>query len=211
MVHGYHFIFSAYGFWLPNDSRGSWSETVREFDLLAFGPATRVTTTRSVASRPHDHTQRIAAKRALRYPPVRFAGTQARAIARGFAIAAAEHQYNIHALAIMPDHVHLVLSRHSRHIDEIAAHLKAKATRQLTREDIHPLAKHASPNGRTASPWSRNYWCPFIQDAAHMRKAIQYVERNPGKAGFKLQRWRCVTPYGALASPSATKSRRFME
>jgi len=33
MVLGYHFIFSAYGFWLPNDPRGSWSDTIRVYDL----------------------------------------------------------------------------------------------------------------------------------------------------------------------------------
>ena len=27
MVHGYHVILAAYGFWLPNDPRGSWSDS----------------------------------------------------------------------------------------------------------------------------------------------------------------------------------------
>jgi REP element-mobilizing transposase RayT len=195
MVYGYHFIFSAYGFWLPNDPRGSWSDTVREFELLRFGPATKVTTTRSIAHKPHDHAKRLAAKQALRYSSVNFTGIQARAVAQGFATAAHEHEYKIHALAILPDHVHMIMARHPRHIDDIAAHLKAKATRQLSLEHLHPLAAHASPVGRMPSPWSRNYWCPFIRDAGHMLKAIKYVERNPIKAGLKLQRWRCAAPY----------------
>jgi hypothetical protein len=33
MIHGFHFILSAYGFWLPNDPHGSWSNTVRKFSL----------------------------------------------------------------------------------------------------------------------------------------------------------------------------------
>jgi hypothetical protein len=52
MVLGYHIILSAYGFWLPNDPRGSWSETIRVYELLQFGPATKVKTTRSVAHTP---------------------------------------------------------------------------------------------------------------------------------------------------------------
>jgi hypothetical protein len=28
MILGYHVIFGAYGFWLPNDPRGSWSDFV---------------------------------------------------------------------------------------------------------------------------------------------------------------------------------------
>ncbi len=195
MVLGYHFIFSAYGFWLPNDPRGSWSEVVREFELLQFGPATKVHTTRSVARRPHDVGLRLKAKEALRYRPVRFTGIQARAIARGFTIAAQEAAYSIHALAILPDHVHLVMSRHGKHIDLIAGHLKSKATFQLTSEKIHPLARFASKTGHVPSPWSRNYWCPFIRSVAHLRDSIGYVERNPIKAGLRAQRWSVVVPH----------------
>ena len=50
MILAFHFILSAYGFWLPNDPRGSWSEIVRNFELLRFGPATKVSTTRSLAA-----------------------------------------------------------------------------------------------------------------------------------------------------------------
>jgi hypothetical protein len=34
MLHGFHVIFSADGFWLPNDPRGSWSEFVRRWERL---------------------------------------------------------------------------------------------------------------------------------------------------------------------------------
>src|SRR5438270_9322580 len=85
MIHGYHVIFGAYGFWLPNDPRGSWSEFVGSWELFRFGPATKTDTRRSVAARPHDRAQRLAAKQALKYPPVQFTGLQARAIGRGFA------------------------------------------------------------------------------------------------------------------------------
>jgi hypothetical protein len=66
MVFGYHFIFSAYGFWLPNDPRGSWSDTIRVYDLLQFGPATKIDTTESVAHTKHDRALRLKAKEALR-------------------------------------------------------------------------------------------------------------------------------------------------
>ena len=195
MILGFHFIFSAYGFWLPNDPRGSWSTVVRQFDLLRFGPATKVTSTRSFAHDPHDHRLRLAAKKAMRYPPVRFNGEQARAIAGGFARASEEGGYRIHALAVLPDHAHLVMARHPRDVDRIAAHLKAKATGELAREGLHPLAEFTSSKGRTPSPWARNYWCPFIDTREHMEAAIEYVRRNPMKAGLRAQHWRCVMPY----------------
>ena len=75
MVLGYHIILSAYGFWLPNDPRGSWSDFVASWELFKFGPATKVTGKRSYAHDPHDAATRRAAKAALKYPPVRFNGT----------------------------------------------------------------------------------------------------------------------------------------
>ncbi|GEM_PF-2205405 len=151
-ILGYHFIFSAYGFWLPNDPRGSWSETVREFELHKFGPATKVQTTRSVAARPHDDKLRLAAKKSLRYPPVRLTGQQAVLIAKGYADAQAQHAYVIHALAILHDHVHLVMLNHGNDIDKIAAHLKAKATSRLNAHGAHPLAEHISPQAEFPRP-----------------------------------------------------------
>ena len=41
MVHGYHVIWGTYGFWLPNDPRGSWSDFVASWELLRFGAATK--------------------------------------------------------------------------------------------------------------------------------------------------------------------------
>jgi REP element-mobilizing transposase RayT len=195
MIIGYHFIFSAYGFWLPKDPRGSWSEVVREFELRKFGPATKVRTSRSVADRPHDYQLRMAAKQALRYPPVKFSGKQAVLIAKGFGDAIVEHGYLVNALAILPDHVHLVMRCHIRSVDKIAAHLKAKATARLSAAEMHPLGSYVSPTGRTPSPWARNYWCPFIYDEEHYRRAIAYVEQNPVKAGLRPQLWSIVSPY----------------
>lgn len=50
MIVGYHIIFSAYGFWLPNDPRGSWSDFVGSWELFRYGPATKTTERRSLAS-----------------------------------------------------------------------------------------------------------------------------------------------------------------
>ncbi len=89
MVVAYHLIFGAYGFWLPNDPRGSWSEFVWAWELRRFGEATKVGVRRSVAGRPHDYVLRQEAKGSLAYAPVKFEGEQAVSIGRGFARAAA--------------------------------------------------------------------------------------------------------------------------
>jgi hypothetical protein len=153
MILAYHAIFAAYGFWLPNDPRGSWSEFVASWDLLlASGKATKTNDPRSLAKAEHDNAARLEAKNALKYPPVTFTGEQSLAISQGFQPAMLEADYRIHACAIMPDHVHLVLGRHSRDIKQIVGHLKAKATMRMNELGIHPLRGHLQPDGRVPTP-----------------------------------------------------------
>src|SRR3954466_2661850 len=83
-ILAYHVVFGAYGFWLPNDPRGSWSIFVGSWELRRFGPIIEVTTPRSRAYAAHDRRRRLAAKGALKFPPVRFTGRQALAVAHGF-------------------------------------------------------------------------------------------------------------------------------
>src|SRR3954470_6486294 len=109
MVQWYHAIFTAYGFWLPNDPRGSWSTFVGSWELLKFGSATKTAERRSLAHNPHDARLRREAKQALKYPPVRFDARQRDAIAAGMAQACAESLIVVPACAIGHDHVHAVV------------------------------------------------------------------------------------------------------
>jgi REP element-mobilizing transposase RayT len=205
MLHGFHIIISTYGFWLPNDPRGSWSDWVRSWELLRFGRATKVSTRQSVAGAPHNGQLRRAAKSALKYPEVCLSGRQALAVGKGFRNATIESEYIIHACSILPQHVHLVAGPHERDCRRIAGHLKARATQQLERDAMHPLARFRQPNGAVPSPWGRNSWTVFIFSEDHMLAAIQYVENNPLKEGKPRQKWSFVTPY--LASNRLVASR----
>jgi len=106
MVRWYHLIMTAYGFWLPNDPRGSWSDFVGAWELYKFGPATTTNEKRSLAHDPHDIQRRLAAKRALKYPPVRLDDAQRQCIADGFGIAISEGGYHVPACCIGHDHAH---------------------------------------------------------------------------------------------------------
>ena len=148
MIVGYHIIFGAYGFWLPNDPRGSWSETVRSWELFRYGAATKTTERRSVAHQPHDHARRLAAKAALKYPAVQFAGLQARAVGRGFAEDCHRANVTVWACAILPDHVHIVTSRLHIKAEQFAIQLKGAATRKLIEEKLHPLQSFCAAGER---------------------------------------------------------------
>ena len=195
MIRAYHAVITAYGFWLPNDPRGSWSDFVGSWDLFRFGPATKVSTRRSLAAKPHDRARRQAAKLALKYPAVRFDGYQALSISRGFAAAITEGGYHVHACSILPDHVHLVVARCGRPIERIAAHLNAKATAHLTRDGRNPLAGFTGRRGDHPTPWAAKCWKCFLNDDDEILRAIRYVENNPIKEGKRPQRWPFVVPW----------------
>jgi REP element-mobilizing transposase RayT len=194
-VIAYHLILTFYGFWLPNDPRGSWSDFVRAWELRRFGPAPKTLARRSLARDKHDVAKRLEAKLALSHPQVHLGGVQARAVARGFSRFVDRSKILIHACAILPEHVHLVVARHDYSIEEIARHLKADATTQLKREGIHPSANDPYRDGSLPSPWSRGEWKCFISDADYVRNSIMYVNRNPTREKRKAQDWSFVTPF----------------
>lgn len=187
MLFGFHSIITAYGFWLPNDPRGSWSEFVGRWELVQFGKATKTDDLRSVATAPHDRSLRLGAKRALKYPAVRFTGRQALAVGHGFHKALAESGYAIHACSILPEHVHLVIGIHARDIARIVGHLKGRATQRRHADGLWP-----SDNRPV---WAERGWHVFLDSIADVHRAIAYVEANPEKEGKPRQRWSFVTPF----------------
>ena len=195
MVLAYHLILSAYGFWLPNDQRGSWSEFVRAYELTAFGPATKTNTRQSVAGRRIDATRRAAMRTALVRQPVLFDGHQARALAFGFADYVGRSMVPAHACAIMPDHVHLVIGRLRLSIERICEQLKGVATARLNREDRHPFVDQPYRSDRLPTPWARKGWWVYLDSATDVRRSIRYVNENPVRAGLRPQRWSFVAPY----------------
>jgi REP element-mobilizing transposase RayT len=189
MILGYHVIFGAYGFWLPNDPRGSWSEFVASWELAQFGRATKVSTTRSLASAPHDLESRQKAKSALKYPPVHLSPQQILAVATGFERARTESTYVIYACSILPEHVHMVIGRHDRPIRRIVGHFKTRARQQTSKQGLWP--------SKDRPVWGEHSWAVYLDRPERVRRAIRYVQGNPEKEGSPRQCWAFVTPYEA--------------
>lgn len=195
-VHGVHLCWGAYGFWLPNDPRGSGSDRVWSPALREFGEATKVEDRRkSRARKPHDRALRLAAKHALKRPAVQFSGVQARAIGWGFAELAVELDLRVWACAILPEHVHLVVgpSRYAAH--ELIVRFKSRATGQLKEHGLHPFAHLAGDGEHPPKCWQRSGWKVYLFDEVAVRREIEYVERNPLKEGKKQQVWSFVSEY----------------
>jgi REP element-mobilizing transposase RayT len=194
MIIAAHVIMTAYGFWLPNDQRGSCSDFIRAFDLLKYGGATKTDSTRSLANVPHNSALRAAAKKELMYEPVIFTGRQAAAISYGFSDVIARTICVIYACAIMPDHVHLVIARHRYDIQKLVNLLKGGATTSLRRHGLDPFA--GMQRGRSVpSPWAHNCWKVWLDSADDVERAIGYTNDNPTNAGLPVQNWKFVTPY----------------
>jgi REP element-mobilizing transposase RayT len=190
-----HVIFGAYGFWLPNDPRGSWSTFVGAWELFRYGTATKTTTRRSVAAAQHNRATRLAAKRALVRPAVQLTGEQALAVSRGRAQYADRARVKILACAILPDHVHLVLGSHRIAIPQLVIQLKGEATSQLIADRMHPFQQLAAPGARPPKCFARGQWKVYLDSVGDVQRAVQYVEDNPQKEGKRRQRWSFVTPW----------------
>ena len=190
MVLGYHLILTYYGFWLPNDPRGSWSEFVGAFDLLRYGDATKVTVRRSHAADAHDRRRRLEAKEELQRPPVVLDGAQCWSVAKGFEYRLKKDGVPIYALAVLPEHAHLVVGRGERSIEQLRTRLKAAAGKRLRMDGRHPLAEE-----ETVKLFARGGWKVFIDDDRQMGAAVAYTERNPEKEGKPRQKWGFVKPY----------------
>jgi hypothetical protein len=196
MVLAYHLIISAYGFWLPNDPRGSWSDWIRKWELALYGPPTKVTTTRSVANIPHDREERIKAKDALDYPPVEFSGLQCREIGAGFAAEVKKCSYRVWACAILPTHTHIIVARHNYNAERIILRLKAAATARLVEVGIHPFQEYRDPGtGRCPRCFTQGGWKVYLDTPEAIGRCIEYVEDNPPKEGKPRQKWTFVTPF----------------
>ena len=197
MIHGYHVVWGVYGFWLPNDPHGSWSDFVHSWELARFGESTK-SCERADIDRTEWDAWRIAAVTALKYPPVRLTDAQVRAAAAGFANGVRKSGYTIGACSILPEHVHMVIARHSYKVEQICNLLKGEATKQLKAQALHPQTLHVDRRGKLPSVWAELEWKVYLDSESAIETAIRYVDDNPAKEGKPRQQWPFVTPFSGL-------------
>lgn len=186
MVAGYHLIWTVYGYWLPNDPRGSTSkevrvELLRDLGELHFGRKPVQPSSKKIREF-QKHAQDV-----LKHPVLTFEDNEIALLGRIFGEIVATKDYTCYACALMPDHVHLLIRRHCDRAEDVIAHFQ-EATRTALidagkRPPTHPV-------------WTKGPgWKTFINSQQQFRSEIKYIRRNPEKIGKPEQTWDFVEEY----------------
>ena len=142
MVAGYHLIWTVYGYWLPNDPRGSTSrevrvEAIQPLGELHYGRKAVQPSSREIRE---FHNQ---AREILKHPVLTFDDDEIALIGNVLGEAIAEKGYTCYACAVMPDHVHLLIRRHRDKAEEMIALFQEWSRAALIaaekRSPIHPV------------------------------------------------------------------------
>lgn len=185
IVIAHYLIWTAYGWWLPNDPRGSMSNTIRNDTISDLGgihfgrkkiqPASRVIREFYEEAKSHlQHPLRV-------FSPVEFS-----MIAQAFANEIAAQKYTCYACAIMRDHVHILIRKHKHPAEVMIANLQ-HASRRLLRDQNIRDADHPM--------WGGPGWKVFLDTPEDIRRTMQYIEQNPVKARLPVQKWSFVKEY----------------
>jgi REP element-mobilizing transposase RayT len=186
LVIAHHLIWTAYGWWLPNDPRGSGSKDIRtdviaELGELHFGRK-RVQPAGQEVRRFYERAAMV-----LKHPLLTFDAGARAAIAQAFGQVVEEQRYTCYACAIMPDHVHILIRKHKQQAEEMMEALK-EASRELLCATHHRSADHPTWTGGGG-------WKVFLDHPDEVRRTIGYIERNPLPLGLPEQQWPFVTSY----------------
>jgi REP element-mobilizing transposase RayT len=193
IVIAYHIMWTLYGWWLPNDPRGSTSRTIRKDLITELGEVhfgrKRIQPTGKDIRTFYEQAAAVINHPLLSFAPVEFS------IAAD-AIGDAIRNYTCYACAIMPDHVHLLIRRHRDFAEEVIAKIQALSRKRLVegglRDEDHPT-------------WTRGGWKVFLDHPDEVARTIRYIDDNPKKMRYiddnpkKMrlagQRWAFVSEY----------------
>src|SRR4051812_14408712 len=111
IVIAHHLIWTAYGWWLPNDPRGRGSSEVYTDVLQQLG---ELHEGRKAVQPVGQVVRDFYAKAAplLQHPLLTFDEGTRSVIATAFGEVIEERRYTCYACVIMPDHVHILIRKH---------------------------------------------------------------------------------------------------
>ena len=87
---------------------------------------------------------------------------------------AKEHECDIHAYVLMPNHVHLLVSQQ----DSWGVTRLMRSVNQRYVQHVNRTYK------RTGSTWQGRYWASIVETDGYLFTCYRYIERNPVRAGL---------------------------
>jgi REP element-mobilizing transposase RayT len=185
MIAGYHLLWTAYGWWLPNDPRGSTSREVRCAAIAGLGELhygrRRIQPTGRVMREFHE-----AAGALLRHALLTLSEEEMQAIGQALGMVIQARNYTCYGCAVMPDHVHLLVRKHRDLAEAMIAHLQ-----QASRGMVLGLGRRAAEH----PVWGGPGWKVYLSSREDAVRTVRYIEENPPKAGHPPQHWPFVKEY----------------
>ena len=152
IVIAYHLIWTAYGWWLPNDPRGSMSRFVAS-DLLSELGAVHFGRKHVQPARSKLLDFFAGSSDLLDHARLTFDAVAFQTIAGAFAQTIALCRYTCYGCAIMPDHVHLVIRKHKHSAEEMIWNLQRESRLLLIER---------GPRDREHPVWGGHGWKVFL-------------------------------------------------
>jgi len=185
MVIGYHLIWTAYGWWLPNDPRGSMSRVIRNDIIAELGELHYGRKRVQPAGGEIREFYRQASKR-LKHDLLTFDAAQRDFVGECFAEVISEQRYTCYACAIMPDHIHILIRKHRDRAEDMILNLHDHSRLRFRAEGLRP---------EDHPVWGGPGWKVFLDTPDGIRRTIRYIEENPLQLGLAAQTWPFVSTY----------------
>ncbi len=185
LVIAYHLIWTAYGYWLPNDPRGSTSHNIRNKRIAELGQWHFGRHKIQPAGKVVREFQEKASE-VLKYSLLKFNPPEVKIITNAFADEITRQCYTCYACAIMPDHVHILIRKHKHTAEEMIENLQEYSRSRL---------RKANPKLCDHPVWGGEGWKVFLNHPTEVRGIIRYIEENPIKWGLPRQKWPFVAEY----------------
>jgi REP element-mobilizing transposase RayT len=185
MVIAHHLIWTAYGWWLPNDPRGSTSHRIRQNVVTALGELHYGRKDVQPAGWEIRKFYKNA-QSALKHALLTFSPNERQVICTSLAETVKLRKYTCYACAVMDDHVHMLIRKHRDTAEQMIANLQQSSREALRGDGSRP------PNHPV---WGGPGWSVFQDHPDDIRRTIAYIEKNPVKMRQPPQQHAFVQAY----------------
>jgi hypothetical protein len=186
-ILAHHLVISGYGFWIPNDPRGSGSLELRQEKFKPLGPI-HPGRKKIQPSRQKLRMFSTDAERILDHDLLWFDAGTRDLIGAAFAEVIARRGYTVWACFVGTNHAHLCIRYHRDRYETMHANLAAQSRTSLLElgkaEPAHPV-------------WAERPYSVFLHTPDDILRVIEYIRENAAKSGLPEQAWDFVKPYRA--------------